>query len=42
MAIDAYKDPLIINWYTDNSGNKVSLQKTNQSYIVVNGQISSI
>jgi len=39
MAITNYNDPLIITWYTDNSGNKINVHRQNQSYKIINNKI---
>jgi len=39
MAITDYGDALIITWFTDDEGNKISLNRQNQTYIVINNKI---
>ena len=39
MSIDTYRDPLFIKWYTDLSGQKVSVQRTNEQYKVVRNKV---
>ena len=39
MAITDFNDPVIINWYTDGEGSKISLNRQNQTYVVLNNKI---
>lgn len=40
MAINMYKDPLVIKWWTDNFGNKISVSRINEPHKVVNNKIT--
>jgi lysophospholipase L1-like esterase len=39
MAITDYNDPLVITWYVDDEGSKISLLRTNQTYVIINNKI---
>ena len=36
---DTYRDSLFIDWYTDDNGSKISIQRTNEQHKVVNNHI---
>lgn len=37
MAIDAFNDPLVMKWWTDSNGNKISVLRTNENQKVIKG-----
>jgi hypothetical protein len=40
MAIDTFRDPLYIKWYTDSQGNKISVERLNEQYQIVKNKIT--
>lgn len=39
LPIEQYRDPLVIKWYTDELDRKISVERLNEEYTIVNGQI---
>ena len=39
MSIESFKDPLIIKWWKDSNGNKITVPKINESQVVVNNKL---
>jgi hypothetical protein len=39
MAIETFRDPIFIKWYTDSSGQKITVQRINEQYKIVKNKI---